>query len=41
MVSSIGTAAIDLHEANQELKRKNDDREKSLSTLLNSDVIQL
>ena len=41
MHNAIGTTVADLHEKNQELKRKNDEKEKGLKHLLNSDVIQI
>ena len=41
MYSAIGTTVADLHASTQELKRKNDEKEKGLKHLLNSDVIQI
>jgi len=39
MVSRIGTACKDLHEQNQELKKRNDRREKGAKDFVKDDVI--
>ena len=41
MFNKLGTKAQELHEETQNLKRKNDEKEKGLKNLVNSDVIMI
>ena len=41
MYNKLGTKAEELHEQTQNLKRRNDEKEKGLKNLVNSDIIMI